>query len=253
MANYFSYLPNIRYLSRSLDRNSIDETTDVKNLFRRARIRTDQSSVVYGFDDFYIPGNLRPDQLSEQIYENADYDWVILMANNIIDIRDQWPMDDLTFQKYLLTKYKTQSEIASIHHYETTEQLDDFSRVIVPAGLIVDSNFDMSYLERNPERQVEISYSNVGSGIPEATTVDSNGTARDTNGTIIENLRVTPITNYEFETNLNDFKRNIVLPKREYISTFVSDLERIMSYDTKASETINRKTKSVSNSRFTGK
>ena len=252
MANYFSYLPNIRYLSRSLDRNSIDETSDVKNLFRRARIREDQSNVVYAFNEYYVPGNIRPDQLAEQVYNNSNYDWIILMANNIIDIRNEWPMDDVTFQKYLLAKYKKQSEIASVHHYETTEQLDDFSRVVVPAGLIVDSNFDMSYLERNLDRQIEISYSNINSGVPEATTVDDNGSARDSNGNIIENLRVKAITNYEYETNVNDLKRNIILPKKEYIATFISDLDKIMTYDTRSSETIDSRTKSVSNSRLTG-
>jgi hypothetical protein len=252
MAGYFSYLPNIRYISRSLDRNSIDETSDVKNIFRRARIREDQANVVFAFDEYYIPGDLRPDQLAEQVYRNPNYDWVILTANNIIDIRNEWPMDDVTFQKYLLAKYKTQSEIASVHHYETTEQLDDFSRIVIPAGLKVDSNFDMSYLERNTSRQVEVSYSNTISGTPEATTVDNNGTARDANGKIIENLRVKAVTNYEFETNLNDSKRNIILPKKEYIPAFISDLDKIMTYDPKVKETINPRTKSVFNSRLTG-
>ena len=161
-------------------------------------------------------------------------------------------MDDVSFQKYLISKYKTQENIASIHHYETTEQLDDFNRVVVPAGLIVDSNFDMSYLERNTSRSQEIRYSNVAGGTPTASTVDANGTARDANGNVIENLRVKSITNYEYETDLNDLKRSIIVPKKSYIGTFVSDLEEIMTYDPEASETINRFIKGVSNWRFTG-
>lgn len=252
MAGYFSYLPNIRYLSRSLDRNSIEETIDVKNIFRRARIRKDQEDVVGVFEDFYIPGDSRPDQLSEKLYGNANYDWVILMANNIIDVRNEWPMDDVTFQKYLIGKYKTQENIASVHHYETTEQLDDFNRVVVPAGLIVDSNFDMNYLDRNLSRSQEISYSNVSGGTPTASTVDANGTARDSNGNVIENLRVKSVTNYEYETDINDLKRAIIIPKKTYIGTFISDIEEIMSYDPQASESLNRFIKGVSNWRFTG-
>ena len=174
------------------------------------------------------------------------------MANNIIDVRNEWPMDDVSFQKYLIAKYKTQSNIASVHHYETTEQLDDFNRVVIPAGLIVDSNFDMNYLERNVSRSQEISYSNVVGGTPTASTVDENGTARDANGNVIENLRVRSVSNYEYETDLNDLKRAIIVPKKSYIGTFVSDLEEIMAYDPEASESLDRFIKGVSNWRFTG-
>jgi len=252
MAGYFSYLPNIRYLSRSLDRRSIQETNDVKNIFRRVKVREDQASVVYAFDDFYIPGDTRPDQLAETYYGDSRYDWVILVANNIIDIRNEWPMDDLTFRKYLIEKYGSEEKIGEIHHYETSEQLDDYSRIVIPAGLIVDSNFDMSYLERNPGREQEITYSDIASKIPNATTVDDNGTARDENGNILKNVKIREITNFEFESQINDNKRIIVLPKKSYIPTFVSDIEKIMAYDIKSSETLSSNLKSVYNTRLTG-
>ena len=86
----------------------------------------------------------------------------------------------------------------------------------------------------------------------QASTVDANGTARDSNGNVIENLRVKSVTNYEYETDINDLKRAIIIPKKTYIGTFISDIEEIMSYDPQASESLNRFIKGVSNWRFTG-
>ena len=54
MQGYFSYLPNINYVSRSTDRSSNDEFIQVKNIFRRAKIRDDMLNIVTGFDDYTI-------------------------------------------------------------------------------------------------------------------------------------------------------------------------------------------------------
>ena len=41
MQGYFTYLPDLNYVSRSPDRNSNEEYIPVKNIFRRAKIRDD--------------------------------------------------------------------------------------------------------------------------------------------------------------------------------------------------------------------
>ena len=89
MQGYFSYLPEINYVSRSPDRNSNDEFIRVKNIFKRAKIREDMLSVVTAFDDYTIIGDGRPEQVAEKLYGDPRFDWVVLIANNITRIRDQ--------------------------------------------------------------------------------------------------------------------------------------------------------------------
>ena len=57
MQGYFSYLPDINYVSRSPDRSSNDELIPVKNIFRRAKIRDDMLNVVTAFDDYTVIGD----------------------------------------------------------------------------------------------------------------------------------------------------------------------------------------------------
>ena len=57
MQGYFSYLPNINYVSRSTDRSSNDEFIQVKNIFRRNKIRDDMLNIITGFDDYTIVGD----------------------------------------------------------------------------------------------------------------------------------------------------------------------------------------------------
>ena len=59
------------------------------------------------------------------------------------------------------------------------------------------------------------------------------------------------VSNYEYEVELNEDHRKILLLKPEYLGAFISDMKNIMSY-APSSETIDNKTKRVYNSKITG-
>ena len=80
MQGYFTYLPDLNYVSRSPDRNSNEEYIPVKNIFRRAKIRDDMMSVVTSFEDFTVVGDGRPEQVAQKIYGDPRFDWVVLIS-----------------------------------------------------------------------------------------------------------------------------------------------------------------------------
>ena len=194
MASYFSYFPNIEYVSRTTDRSSAEEYITVKNIFRRAKIRNDFYNVATAFEDYMIIANERPDQVAEAVYGDPRYDWVILTANNITNMREQWPLNAQDFQNYILEKYKTESALEEIHHYITEISIDSRKRIVVPEGLRVDSNFNSQYLDQST--RVEIDY---GGTLNDIATVDNVGTVRDSNGNIVTHDNILPVTNYEYE------------------------------------------------------
>jgi hypothetical protein len=57
------------------------------------------------------------------------------------------------------------------------------------------------------------------------------------------------VSNYEYEVDLNEDNRKILLLKPEYLGAFISDMKNIMSY-APSSETIDNKTKRVYNSKI---
>jgi len=59
------------------------------------------------------------------------------------------------------------------------------------------------------------------------------------------------VSNYEYEIELNEDHRKILLLRPEYLGAFISDMKNIMSY-APSSETIDNKTKRVYNSKITG-
>ena len=246
MASYFSYFPNIEYVSRTTDRSSAEEYITVKNIFRRAKIRNDFYNVATAFEDYMIIANERPDQVAEAVYGDPRYDWVILTANNITNMREQWPLNAQDFQNYILEKYKTESALEEIHHYITEISIDSRKRIVVPEGLRVDSNFNSQYLDQST--RVEIDY---GGTLNDTATVDNVGTVRDSNGNIVTHDNILAVTNYEYEENLNDGKRRIKILKEDYLNTVINDMRTIMKYKP-SSQYIDRGLKQAYNPRLSG-
>ena len=221
MSNYFRRLPNLDYPSLLKDRESNTDFVQTKNRFRRAKIREDLFANFMKFDKYEVVGDERPDNVAEKVYGNDNLDWVVLMSNNIIDINNEWPLTQLQLNLFLDNKY-TPQELVSIHHYETLELRDNKNQLILPAGLVVDEDFNLEYF--------------------------SGGQVKSTNS-LINGRPVKAVTFYDYENSQNDKKRNINVLKEEFLQLFLRDFKRIMKYD-KSSQYINRTLKRTENPRI---
>ena len=137
--SYFRQLPDLDYPSLANDRNSVYDYQVVKNLFKRAVMRDDIFNDVTSFTKYSVVGDERPDQVADTFYNDSGLDWVILTTNNIVHVRDEWPMGSQDFLTYLNAKY-TSEELSNIHHYETKIIRDSNGRLIQPKGLTVPKN-----------------------------------------------------------------------------------------------------------------
>ena len=247
--SYFRYFPNMEYVSRTLERSSNDEFITVKNIFKRARLREDIAGSATVYNYFSVPGNFRPDQCADRVYGDPHLDWVILITNNIQNIHEDWPMDDLTFRKYLLDKYGSEEALEDIHHYETTAFEDGYLRTIIPDGLVVDSAFNASALDQRLGQEVK--YNDNIELRTENSTIDLVGTVKDANGNVVLGKGIRPVTNYKYEFDANEMKKNIIILKPEFLGVFVDDMKKIMAYSP-SSQYVNKNTKRTYNPRLTG-
>lgn len=138
---YFQEFPNIEYVNRFPNAKSNDEVTVAKNLFKRPKMRGDILPSAVQFEYYNIEDGERPEQIAEKVYGNPELDWVILIANNIININEDWPLTEAQLPQYLLKKYGSESNLTQIRHYETIELKDSYNRTVIPGGLLVDEAF----------------------------------------------------------------------------------------------------------------
>ena len=196
MSNYFDKVPNFEYVSRLPDA-LISDYIPVKNLFKRITLKQDIYQDLSFFTKYQIIGDDRPDNVAFKVYGRSDLDWVVLTSNNILNIQDEWPMNQFEFDAYLLNKYGTYDNLNSSHHYETTELKTSDNVKLVPAGLQVPSTYSITYYD--------------GSGM-------------------VTQYPVVEVTNYQYEEKLNDNKRNIFLLKPRYLNIILDDFEELMTY-----------------------
>lgn len=203
--SYFRELPNVRYQSFLSDKNSSHEYILVKNIFRRAKLRDDLQNVFTLFYKYEIADGTRPDLVAEEVYGSDTYDWVVIISSGIVNIREEWPMSNKELYDYCDRVYGT--SLNDVHHYVTTEVKDSKGRLILEKGLEVNSNFTIP----NPD---------VPTGILNP---------------------VTGISNFEYETDLNNKKSLIYILRPEYLQQVLKDIKNELFYD-ESSQYVDRTT-----------
>ena len=201
---YFRELPNLLYPSFLPNKTSSLDYIEVKNVFRRVKVRNDLYNNFIVFQKYEIPEGARPDTVAEDLYGTPNFDWVVLTTAGITNIRNEWPLSNRDLYNYVEKKYG--NSLNSTRFFETTEVKDSNGRLILPKGKVVDSNFTIP----NPTN-------------PSATLNP-----------------VVGISNFEYETRLNEEKRNINILREDYLSQFVEDMKGLMTY-TKSSEYISKR------------
>ena len=165
----------------------------VKNIWRRAEILTEFKSQVTIFNEITVRDGERPEDIATAFYNNPFYNWTVLIANDVVDVYSQWPRSITQLQDFINQKYDNPQ---ATKHHVTTEVKDAKNNVIVEAGKVVASNYQISYYN--------------GSTTVTATPVVS-------------------VSNEQFEFEENAKKARIQIIKPQLIEDFVENYYSILS------------------------
>ena len=199
--SFFRNIPDFEYVNRIDDSKSDGDYVKFKNFFKKGKLRDDIFQDLTFFTKYVVEGDDRPDNVADKVYGDSNLDWVVLLANNIVNIQSEWPMTQSDFNTYITEKYQNETVLYSgIHHYEANEVKTSRDVIIIPSGMKVSIGQSVSYFDDGLNQQV---------------------TKTDV---------ASPITNYMYEEKLNDAKRNIFVLKPLYLNIVFDDLEEIMEY-----------------------
>jgi hypothetical protein len=96
----FSNYPKVRYKVNDYDYLRAIDITDVSKIknYLKAFGRV-------GYSPYVIRDGETPDYVSYKLYGSPEYDWVIMLTNNLYSIHDDWPKNSETFKNYIIDKY----------------------------------------------------------------------------------------------------------------------------------------------------
>ena len=201
---YFSLTPNIAYDTKPVSYPfSESDFTLAKNFFRRYKINNDQFGYATFYTKYSVQQNVRIEGIAKAYYGKAEYDWVIILTNNLINPQFSWPLNDYTVRKIAEEKYGDDT-YSGVHHYETIETksgqvAQGFVVNALEGGLRVDKSFyDSPFTYWNGSQYV----------------------------TVAGNTVSKPVLNFDYEIAENEKKRDIYILKKSFFLKFIEDFKK---------------------------
>lgn len=212
---YFSYYPNLEYPIR-MNRAGVTDNIKIKDYFHHLKIQDNLYANETFYETYTIENGERPDQVSYKMYGDEQYYWIVLQVAGVVDVFQDWPLSSYELDEYVLRKYGSYQEAGATHHYETIEIYDGDGNLIQPGrggpgpdrggraqnGLEVSADYSITYPE-TPESDVLITRSGFEGRLPACT----------------------PISNRQYEFDLNQDKSQIYVLQPKYIADYVREVK----------------------------
>lgn len=126
------------------------------DIFRRVAKNKYLTNSTY-LESYTIRDGERPEHVANIFYENSRYHWIILLANDILDVHHDWPYSSQDLINMCKDKYG-ENGLYQVHHYAYADNVDitvDYDATAIQSGEIVPvTNFD--YEARLNDEKTEI-------------------------------------------------------------------------------------------------
>lgn len=119
---YFAKFPTV-----NVDVRGNGTTQRLVDITRRVRFREQAKLNQVEYDFYDVKDGETPEYIANVYYGDAEYHWVVLLANDIIDYYRDWPMKQAMFEEYVYSKYDNPDDI---HHYEIPQESGDTTKMI---------------------------------------------------------------------------------------------------------------------------
>ena len=193
---FFSKFPLLAY---TLDNTSTYQL--VPDILRRVKFSDQLKNNDAFFDKYDVRDGETPEILADKFYGDSNFHWIILMANDIIDPRFDWPMNFNMLNEYCKGKYG-ENEVYRVHHYANlAEYVVNGYRMLQPGSTF-----------KNP-----VSLVIQNSGTFSSPIVNQNAPTN-----------LYPITNFMYEDGLNEKRRRISILKPELVAGIDSEFTKII-------------------------
>lgn len=204
MSSYFKGLPTVKYRNRY-----------APNILLMLKLSYDvlESSEIY--HPFVISDGDRPDTIADLYYQDPESDWLIYLANNIINIHDEWPLSNTLLEKTIVKKYGSHTKAAEIKQYNLKRDIPSIQQ----------AQFDN--LSNEMKRYWSYDYNYKTYNIVDLDVIIS--PTAWLNLPLGERIYWEPVTFYDYEFQKNERKRRIRLIDKKYKTTLEEALRNVLN------------------------
>lgn len=202
-AEYFSNFPMVTYTLNQSPKAG--EFTYVTDIFRRVAPIADFTKDRRIFYTYHIQEGDSPEIVADRQYGSPKYHWVVCLFNNITDPLLEWPRSYANMVTYIIDKYGSlATALTTVHHYTMTVTKTNSNAESSSVTTTIDAT----------------KYATLASVVPVVYTF-ANG------GTVTVSTTRASVTTYDYEMDLNEQKRTIILLRPAYLPQVLKELERL--------------------------
>jgi len=195
--NLFEAFPRIAY---TLDDGDTEQV--VVDIFKRVVLSKEfQENSAY-FETYDVNHGETPEELSFRFYGTESLHWLILMTNNIVDPRFEWPVSEENLLKVVEDKYGGENNIFAIN------------RAINSKGYQIETFFVLSE-ESTHTNQIRVTIEADGINYPLAFDESPDLAGYE--------------SNYDIENSKNESYRNIKIIKPEIVQDIVTNYQKFIN------------------------
>ena len=156
MIQYFQKFPIIAY-DLSTDGTDPKAARDIVHRAAFFDVVKNNSFIMY---DYQVKDGETPEIIASKLYDSSQYHWIVLYANEVYNIWDQWPLSYDQFEALLVKKYGSiAASQSSIHHYEdkygNVIDLDTYNSTI-PDGSVRIYTYEYEVSVNDAKRSIKL-------------------------------------------------------------------------------------------------
>lgn len=208
---------------------------NIEDIFTRIVVGKTYSEISTLLIPYIVPEGETIEQLADKYYGSPFYHWVIILINNMIDPREEWPASEKVlyeklFEKYEYTVVTTATAPFSVGNIVTTAENASFI-VTGKEGTTLKLKYKTGnkYLTQNSLLYHETQSSTINSVIDPTEDIhhyeNLSGIEVDYDANLLGQGLIVAVTNYDYENAANENKRVVRLLNKKYLYDFVKNLE----------------------------
>ena len=196
---YFDTLPKI------IQYDGKGNSKILTNIMARASVVPDIANNPLVFYEYDIQDGDTPEIVAHKYYGDSYRYWIILYVNNKLDPQWDWPLTGQNFNAYIADKYSEVDPYSTVHGYQKIiTQYDSGTNTTTVNKVEID----------------EDTYNSL---------VDSTNTYSLPTGSVTVSIEGKVVSVYEYELELNESKRRIMLLNNTYVRQFESEFKKLMN------------------------
>jgi hypothetical protein len=197
--NFFSDFPKISYTLDDYESKQV-----IVDIFKRVILSKEYLDNSLYFEEYDVLHGETPEEVSYRFYGTPTLNWAILMFNNIMDPRFEWPVSEEVLYKITEKKYGSAQNVFSVNRAKNQK------------GYIVETFFVLTE-DSTHEEPVRLLFENpLGDGINTPIAYQDSAEIDDFE------------SNFEVETEKNEKNRTIKILKPAILQEVISNYKKLI-------------------------